>query len=391
MPISERIEELPTTIFHQLQAMAAEEKGVISLGPGEPDFDTPKYILNKLKSELFKGHTHYTSPSGKKELREEIAKKLKRKNNVVADSEKEILVTCGSTEGLLLGLAAILDPTEEVLVPDPGYFAYGSMIEFLDGEATAYPLHEDTGFQPDPDEIRKLVSRKTRAIMINSPSNPTGTVFKRSFLEEIADIAIEHDLQVLSDEAYEDIIYDPAKHISIGSFNGMEDNAISLFSFSKSYAMAGFRVGYAVGPEEVIGSMTRSHLYSSICAPAISQVAAIAALKGPQRDVERMRKDYSRRRELILKRIDEIEGLEVKVRPEGAFYAFPAFDADFGMGSVEFVKFLLQRAKVVTIPGSEFGKNGEGFIRMSYATDIKFIEKAMDNIEQALGYLKATK
>lgn len=391
MPISERIDELSLTIFHQLQAMAAEEKGIISLGPGEPDFDTPKYILNKLKAELFKGHTHYTAPGGKKELKEEIAKKLKRKNGIIADPEKSILVTCGSTEGLLLGLAAVIDPTEEVLIPDPGYFAYGPMVEFLDGEATAYSLHEDTGFQPDPDEIRKLVTRKTKAIVINSPSNPTGSVFKRSFLEEIADIAIEHDLHILSDEAYEDIVHGHAKHVSIGSFNGMENNTISLFSFSKSYAMAGFRVGYAVGSEEIIESMTRSHLYSSICAPAISQIGALAALKGPQRDVERMRKDYGRRREFILKRLDELEGLDVKVKPEGAFYAFPRFDADFGMSSVEFVKYLLKRAKVVTIPGSEFGRNGEGFIRMSYATDIKLIERAIDNIEEALRYLKATK
>jgi aminotransferase len=390
MPISERIEELPASIFHQLQAMAAEEKGVISLGPGEPDFGTPKYILDRLRTELYKGHTHYTAPNGKKELRTEIAKKLKRKNGIVADPEKEIIVTCGSTEGLLLGLAAVLDPTEEVLIPDPGYFAYGSMIEFLDAEASQYPLHEDTGFQPDVYEIRKLVSRKTKAIVINSPSNPTGAVFKRSVLEEIADIAVDRDLYILSDEAYEDIVYGPTKHMSIGSLNGMEDRVISLFSFSKSYAMAGFRVGYAVGPAEVIESMTRSHLYSSICAPAISQVAATAALKGPQHDVERMKKDYSKRREFVLKRLDEISGLEVRFKPEGAFYTFPKFDEEFGMDSLEFTRFLMKRAKTVTIPGSEFGRNGEGFIRMSYATDIKLIEKALDNIEEALGYLKAT-
>jgi len=391
MPISERVEELAPTIFHQLQAMAAEEKGIISLGPGEPDFNTPKHILDKLKSELYKGHTHYTAPNGRKDLRLEIARKLKRKNSIIANPDNEIMVTCGSTEGLLLGLAAILDPTEEILVPDPGYFAYGSMIEFLDGEATAYPLHEDTGFQPDPDEIKKLVSRKTKAIIINTPSNPTGTVFKRSFLEEIADIAIDKDLYVLSDEAYEDIVYEPAKHVSMGSLNGMEKNAISFFSFSKSYAMAGFRVGYAAGPAEAMESMTRSHLYSSICAPNLSQVAALHALKGPQRDVERMRKDYGKRREFVLKRLEEIDGLEVEVNPEGAFYAFPRFDSDLGMDSVEFSKFLIKKAKTITIPGSEFGRNGEGFIRMSYATDLKLIAKAMDNIEEALGYLKATK
>jgi len=391
MPISERVEELQPSVFHKLQAIAAEEKEIISLGPGEPDFDTPSYIMKEFRKALTKGHTHYTSPNGKKELLIEISRKLKRKNDITADAEHSVIVTCGSTEALLLALANIIDPTEEVLVPDPGYFAYGPMVEFIDGEATSYQLTAENGFQPDPDDIKKKISRKTQAIIINTPSNPTGSVFKRKVLEELADIAIEHDLFILSDEAYEDLVYDGAKHISIGSLNGMENHVISFFSFSKSYAMAGFRVGYAVGPEAVIERMSRAHLFTSICAPSLSQIAALAALKGQQHDVERMRKEYARRREYMLKRIDEIEGLSIEMKPEGAFYLFPRIDPSFGYSSLEFVKFLIQRAKVITIPGNEFGRNGEGFIRMSYATNIKLIEKAMNNIEEAVGYLRSTK
>jgi aspartate/methionine/tyrosine aminotransferase len=259
------------------------------------------------------------------------------------------------------------------------------MIEIMDAEPVPYPLSDADGFQIDIDQMKKSIKPKTVAIILNTPSNPTGTVLKRSVLEEIADVAVDNNLMIISDEAYEDFAFNSSQHISIGSFNGMSDYVVTNYSFSKSYAMAGFRIGYAVGPQSFMETMSKNHIYTSISAPAISQRAALAAVTGSQKCVDDMRKEYQKRRDFMLKRLGEISCLDVKVKPEGAFYVFPRIHSLGKMDSEKFSSWLMKEAKVVTIPGSEFGRMGEGFIRLSYATDMKSIEEAMNRFEKLLG------
>jgi aminotransferase len=380
--ISERERELPPSILGKLLHIASEDKSIISLGPGEPDFDAPENIIRAAKKRLDQHYTHYSAPNGRTELREEIAKKLKRENRI-RTSPEQIIVTAGSTEAIMLALMCTTDPGEGVMVPDPGFLAYKPTVEVLNGMPINVPLHEKDGFEFNPDVLKELViPEKTNAIIINTPSNPTGTVFSRKVLEEIADFAIEYDILVISDEAYEKFVYGGAKHISIGSFNGMEKHVMTLHSFSKTYAMPGFRVGYAAGPQELIAAMSKLHLFTSICASTLSQMAALDALKGPQGSIAKMAREYDRRRKMIVKRANEIPGLHC-IEPMGAFYAFPNISG-FHMGSQKFAEFLLEKAKVAVVPGVEFGRMGEGYIRLSYATAYSRIGQAMDNIEKAV-------
>ena len=387
--LSKRTYELPESIFAKLFHLAETQKEIISLGPGEPDFDTPKHVIEASKKYLDKGFTHYSSSQGRPELIEEIGKKLKKENKInLSDPQKQVIVTCGSTEALLLSYMTVTDVTEEIIVPNPGFLAYKPGVEFIDGVPVDLNLNEEDGFQVNPDELTKLISPKTRGIIVNTPSNPTGTVLKKKLLEEIADIAVEKNLMIFSDEAYEKFVFGKGKHYSIGSFNGMENNVVTLQSFSKTYAMPGFRVGYAAGPEWMIKEMTHTHIYSTLSAPTISQLAAFTALKDKRsiKSIEAMRKEYERRNKLITKRISEIDKLHMSVKPEGAFYAFPKFDSK--MNSIEFTEWLIKHAGVIAIPGTEFGTNGEGLIRFSYATQYSLIEKAMNKIEEALKKLK---
>ncbi|MDO8537505.1 MAG: pyridoxal phosphate-dependent aminotransferase [archaeon] len=385
--LSERVTELPDSVIGELIRIAEEDKSIISLGPGEPDFSTPKTILDFGKKMLDQKYTHYSPPGGRKELKELIAKKAKKENKIkIEDAHKQIVVLNGSTEAIMLSLMCFVDAGEEVLVPNPSFLSYVPSVELLNGFAVNIPLEADDGFQINPDIIKGLISKKTKAIILNSPSNPTGTVLKKKLLEEIAEIAIENNLMILSDEAYEYYVYGEAKHESIGALNGMQDNVLTMQSFSKSFAMPGFRVGYAIGPEWLINPMTKIHVYSSLCAPTISQKMAEKALVSPRKEIEKMRKDYDKRRKLVLHRLAEIPLLHVEKVPEGAFYVFPKIQAN--MSSMELSKYLLKEAKVSVVPGTEFGKFGEGFIRISYATNYFLIEKAMDRIEKAMRKLK---
>jgi len=383
--ISERYFYLPDSEFTDIMRMAGEKKDIISLGPGEPDFTTPKHIIDFAKKKLDEGYTHYSPPVGRIETRETIAKKLKIDNNIKVDPE-EIIVTCGSQEALFLAILALVDPGEKVLVPDPSFLAYIPMVETITGVPVSVPLLEKDGFEFDSDKVKQLIDKRTRVLLINTPGNPTGRILKKKTLEELADIAIEHDLVIFSDEAYEKFVYEKNKHISIGSLNGMKDHVVTFHSFSKSYAMPGWRVGYAAGPNEIIKSMTRIHMYSALCAPTVSQLAAIEALNGNQKCVEDMRREYDRRRKLIVRRIKEIPRMSC-LEPEGAFYVFPNIKA-MKMKSNEVVKLFLKEARVLTVPGTEFGRHGEGYIRMSYATSYEKIEEAMNRIEKVVRKLK---
>ncbi len=381
IPISERELELPKTQFVQIMKIAEEAKDIISLGPGEPDFDTPKHIRDFAKKKLDEGKTHYTAIGGMSEVKEAFAKKLKRENKVSVDPESQIIVTVGAKEAILLSLMSLLDPGESAVVPNPGYVAYIPIIDTLNGKPISIQLKPEENFEYDLDKVKKQITDKTTLLILNSPSNPTGTVFSKKKLEEIADFARDNCLIVLSDEAYEKFVYDGERHISIGSLNGMESHVVSIFSFSKTYAMPGFRVGYAAGPKDIIEAMTRLKLGSTLSTPTVSQLAAKYALESSQASVSHMLKEYTRRRTLIYKRVREI-GFECQ-KPKGAFYLFPSIK-NFGLSSVEFSKFLLEKAKVLVVPGTEFGKYGEGFVRMSYATEYHKIEEAMDRIEKAV-------
>jgi aminotransferase len=383
--ISEREIELPTLTIGKLLKIAEEDKTCISLGPGEPDFTSPPNIIKAAKKALDNKMTHYSPVAGRHDFKEAVIKKLKKENKIHAKPEN-IIVTTGSTEAIALALMCCIDPGEGVLIPDPGFLAYKPTVEILNGMPLSIPLLFEDGFQIDVKKADKaLIPEKTKALIINTPSNPTGTVFKKKILEQIADFAVENNLLIISDEAYEHFVYGKAKHVSIGSLNGMEDYVLTLHSFSKTYAMPGFRLGYAAGPERLIEAMTKLHICTTLCAPTVSQIAGIEALKGPQTAVEKMRREYDRRRKLIVKRLNEIKGFEC-IEPEGAFYAFPKFS--FKMSSLKFSEWLLKNAKVAVVPGTEFGRCGEGFVRCSYATSYDKIKIAMDRIEKAVKKLK---
>lgn len=374
--ISERELELPDAVIAKLLRIASEDKSVISLGPGEPDFDLPEPILKAVKN-LKKDCGHYSAPGGRKELKEALIRKLKKENKINTD-QNNIIVTCGSQEALMLASMCSLDVGEEIVLPDPGFMGYESAVDLISAVPVKLELREDENFSVNPDRLKKIIDKKrTKVILINSPSNPTGQVITKNILEEIADIAIENDLYVFSDEAYERLIYDK-KHVSIGSLNGMEDYTVSFYTFSKSYAMCGFRVGYAVGPEEIINAMTKTHIYSTLCAPTPSQMVAVEALKIDDKHTQKMVDEYRKRRDFIHKRLNEI-GLPT-LKPDGAFYTFSNIK-DYSKKSFKFAGALLKKAKVAVLPGAEFGRFGEGYIRCSYATDLELIKKAMDRIE----------
>jgi len=378
--ISERESELPVSTIGRLLALASEDKSVISLGPGEPDFVSPANVIRAAKNGLDRGCTHYSPPAGRADLREAIAKKLKKDNRIRTDPAN-IVVTCGSTEAIMLVLMSTVDPGEGVIITDPGFLAYKPCVEVLNGMPISVPLVEENGFQLDLDSIRSMiVPEKTNAMIINTPMNPTGVVFTRKTLEEVADFAVENDIVVVSDEAYEKFVYDNTKHISIGSLNGMEDRVVTLQSFSKSYAMPGFRVGYAAGPPAIISAMSKLHLFTSLCAPTISQVAALEALNGPQGSVAKMLKEYDRRRKLVYRRLEAIPSIDC-IEPKGAFYAFPNVK-ELGMKSYDLAQKMLKEAKVAVVPGTEFGTHGEGYVRISYATSYEKIEQGMDRLER---------
>lgn len=377
--ISERERELPSSEIGRLLQIARENKDVISLGPGEPDFPAHPEVVAYTKK-IANNVNKYSPPVGLHELREAVVKKAREENKIDAGLDN-VVVTTGSQEGLLLSMMCALDSTEQLIIPDPGFMGYASCAELVDVTPVGLPLLQKNKFIPNPDDLKKLINEKTGGLVLNTPANPTGSVYSKKVLEEIADIAVEKEIYIFSDEAYEHIIYDKAKHVSIGSFNGMEDYVISLFSISKTYAMCGYRVGFCIGPEDIMKAMAKAHTFTSLAAPTISQVLAVKALSLPKSYTNEMVAEYKRRRNFIVKRLNEL-GLKTHM-PDGAFYAFSDI-TDFESRSQKFAADLLSKAKVACLPGTEFGVHGEGFVRFSYATGYDRIEKAMDNVEKFL-------
>lgn len=375
--ISTVIRDIAPSGIRKFFDIANEMKDAISLGVGEPDFDTPWHIREEGIYNLEKGKTVYTSNSGLLELRQEISTYLSRRFNITYNPKTEILVTVGASEGIDLALRALLNPGDEVLIPEPSYVSYKPCTIMAGGKPVAINTNAEDEFRLTPEQLRTHITDKTKALILPYPNNPTGGIMEKEDLERIADVLREKDILVISDEIYAELTYDK-EHVSIASLPGMYENTLVLNGFSKAYAMTGWRLGYAAGPEELIAMMTKIHQYAIMCAPTTSQYAAIEALRNGDSDVIEMRNAFNRRRRVM---VDAFRNMGMDCfEPLGAFYVFPSIKIT-GMTSEEFCKKLLYEQKVAVVPGTAFGESGEGFIRCSYAYSIDNIKEALRRIE----------
>lgn len=375
--ISPVVKSIPPSGIRRFFDVVAEMKGVISLGVGEPDFVTPWHIRESCVYGLQKGYTSYTSNYGLLELREEITKRIKSVYNVEYNPRCEALVTVGVSEALDLAMRAILSPGDEVLVPEPCYVSYKACVTLAGGIPIPVATTPENEFRVTVDQLEKLVTPRTKALLIGYPNNPTGAIMTREALLKVAEFATRHDLIVISDEIYGDLTYD-GTHTCFSSLPGMRDRTILLNGFSKAYAMTGWRIGYALSNPDFIGAMTKIHQYTMLCAPITAQVAAIEALKRGEGPMQKMRAEYNQRRRLMLEGMRSI-GLNC-FEPKGAFYIFPSIK-ETGMTSLQFAEELLMTEKVALVPGDAFGESGEGFVRCSYAASVANLSEALKRID----------
>ncbi len=377
-PLSERITSIEPSGIRKFFDVVNEMKDAISLGVGEPDFDTPWFIRDEGIYSLERGRTFYTSNAGLKELKEEIVTYLQRRFQLSYHPAKEVLVTVGGSEAIDIALRAMLNPGDEVLIPEPCYVSYLPCTVLANGTPVTIELKAENEFRLTAQEVLDAVTEKTKILVLPFPNNPTGAVMERKDLEAIAKVVAEKDLFVISDEIYAELTYTESGHVSFATLPGMWERTITINGFSKSYAMTGWRLGYACGPEEIIREMTKIHQYCIMCAPTTSQYAAVEALRRGDSEVEKMRDEYNGRRRYLLHRFREM-GLPC-FEPYGAFYVFPDI-RQFGMTSEEFATRLLEQEKVAVVPGTAFGKSGEGFIRISYAYSLANLKLALDRME----------
>jgi aminotransferase len=387
MRISRVVQSIPPSGIRRFFDIVSQMEDVVSLGVGEPDFVTPWRIREAAIYSLERGYTQYTSNWGLLELREEIARLLDRRYGVEYRPEGEVLVTVGVSEGLDLALRAILNPGDEVIIPEPCYVSYRPCTLFAGG--VPVPLGSDAanGFRVDVEALERAITPRTRAILLNYPNNPTGATLRRQDLERIAAVAERHDLIVLSDEIYADLTYD-SSHVCFASLPGMQNRTILLNGFSKAFAMTGWRIAYAAGPPDLIAAMTKVHQYTMLCAPMMSQQAALEACRAGDEAVTEMVGQYNERRRLFVKGLNDI-GLEC-LMPEGAFYAFPSVRAT-GLTSEEFAEQLLQEERVAVVPGTAFGDGGEGHVRCSYAYSLDQIREALVRMERFVSRRRAAR
>lgn len=357
--------------------LAAKDKTIVTLGIGEPDFDSPPKIEEKAIEAIRKKMTHYTSNAGLLELREKISAKLKRDTGIEA-STNEILVTTGSSEGLDISIRAVVDDGDEVLIPEPSFVSYGPLVQLAGGKPVYVPTYEENDFRVTFEDLEKRITKKTRAILYGSPNNPTGSVLTKEDLKGIAELAIKHDLTVLADELYERLIYE-GKAYSIAALPGMAERTITLNGFSKGYACTGWRVGYVVAKEPFYEAIYKIHQYCMMSAPTVSQYAMLAAFD-EEESVKKMVKIYKQRRDVLVKGLNEIPGVECHM-PKGAFYAFPNISGT-GLTSEQFADKSITEAKVAVVPGHAFGPSGEGFVRCSYAVPIENITIALERLKK---------
>ena len=383
-PLSEKIVTIPPSGIRKFFDIVSEMKDAISLGVGEPDFDTPWHIREEGIYSLEKGRTFYTANAGLRDLRVEIHNYLERKYGVSYHQDKEIIVTVGGSEAIDIAMRAMLDPGDEVLVPQPSFVSYVPCAVLAGGVAVPIELEEKDEFRLTPEKLLEKITPKTKLLVMPFPNNPTGAVMRREHLLEIARIVEEHDLFVLSDEIYSELTYGEEAHVSIASLPGMKERTVLINGFSKAFAMTGWRLGYACAPEVILKQMLKIHQFAIMCAPTTSQYAAIDAMKNSDDDVKLMRESYDQRRRYLLHAFEEMR-LEC-FEPMGAFYTFPSIKR-FGMTSDEFANRLLQEEKVAVVPGTAFGDSGEGYLRVSYAYSLKSLKEALGRIERFVNRL----
>ncbi len=384
IPISKTVIGLKKSGIRKFFDIVSEMKDVISLGVGEPDFDTPWHIREEGIYALEKGKTFYTSNAGLKELRYEISNYLKRTQNIIYNPDNEIIVTVGGSEAIDIGLRAMVNVGDEVIIPQPSYVSYEPCAVLAGATPVIIDLKEENEFRLTANELKNAITNKTRILILPFPNNPTGAIMEQKDLEEIARVCIENDIYVMSDEIYGELSY-KEKHVSIASIAGMKERTILINGFSKAYAMTGWRLGYACGPKEIIEQMVKIHQYAIMCAPTTSQYSAVEALKKGDEDVKLMRESYNQRRRFLMNAFKEI-GLKC-FEPYGAFYVFPCIK-EFGMTSEEFAMKFLEEEHVAVVPGTAFGDSGEGFLRISYAYSIENLKKAMTRLKRFVEKLR---
>ena len=372
-PLSDKIVSIPPSGIRKFFDIVNEMEGAISLGVGEPDFDTPWHIREEGIYSLEKGRTFYTSNAGLKELKQEICRYLYRRFDVSYNPDSEVMVTVGGSEAIDIALRAMCDPGDEVLIPQPSYVSYVPCTMLAGGKPVVIELEEKDNFKLTPEKLLEKITDKTKILVMPFPNNPTGAIMTKEDLAPIVDIIIKKDLFVISDEIYSELTYG-TDHVTIAAFPGMKDRTILINGFSKSYAMTGWRLGYAAAPHRILEQMLKIHQFAIMCAPTTSQYAAVSALRDGDNDVQMMREAYDQRRRFVLHAFKEM-GLDC-FEPEGAFYAFPSIKR-FGMTSDEFATRFLREEKVAVVPGTAFGASGEGFLRVSYAYSLKNLKEAL--------------
>lgn len=386
-PLAERIVDIPFSGIRKFFDIAAEMTDVISLGVGEPDFDTPWHIRDEGIYSLERGKTAYTSNAGLKELKIEIAKYLERRFQVSYDYDTEMMVTVGGSEAIDMAMRAMLDPGDEVLIPQPSYVSYVPCAILANGTPVIINLKEENEFRLTAEELEAAITPKTKILVLPFPNNPTGAIMERKDLEAIAEVVRKHDLYVISDEIYAELSY-LENHVTIASLPGMRERTVLINGFSKAYSMTGWRLGYACAPKIILEQMLKIHQYAIMCAPTTSQYAAVEAVRNGDADVVAMREEYNGRRRYLMHRFKEM-GLQC-FEPYGAFYAFPSIQ-EFGITSDEFATRMLKEKKVVVVPGTAFGDCGEGFLRISYAYSLDKLKEALDRMEEFITELRVQK
>ena len=386
-PLADKVVEIKPSGIRKFFDIVSEMKDAISLGVGEPDFDTPWHIRDEGIYSLEKGRTFYTSNAGLKELKVEICNYMKRKQNLEYNYNDEVIVTVGGSEAIDIALRAMLNPGEEVIIPQPCYVSYEPCTILAGGVPVIIDLKAENEFRLTAEELEAAITDKTKCLILAFPNNPTGAIMTKEDLEKIAKVIIEKDIIVISDEIYAELTYD-REHVSIATLPGMKERTILINGFSKAYAMTGWRLGYACGPANIIGQMTKIHQFAIMCAPTTSQYAAVEALKNGDEDVKEMREAYNQRRRYLVNAFREM-GLEC-FEPFGAFYVFPCIK-EFGMTSDEFATRFLEEEKVAAVPGTAFGNSGEGFLRISYAYSLDNLKIAMERFKRFVEKLRAEK
>ncbi len=383
-PLADQIVKIKPSGIRKFFDIVSEMKDAISLGVGEPDFDTPWHIRDEGIYSLERGRTFYTSNAGLKELRQEICTYMKRKYDIGYDWAKEVLITVGGSEAIDAGLRAMINPGEEVLIPQPSYVSYEPCAILAGAKPVIINLKAENEFRLTAQELEEAITDKTKILILPFPNNPTGAIMERKDLEAIAEVVIRHDIFVMSDEIYAELSY-KEKHVSIASLPGMRERTIVINGFSKAYAMTGWRLGYACGPAQIIAQMTKIHQFAIMCAPTTSQYAAVEALRNGDADIEEMRLAYNQRRRYLMNAFKEM-GLDC-FEPYGAFYVFPCIK-EFGMTSEEFATRFLEEEKVAVVPGTAFGDCGEGYLRISYAYSLENLKVAIGRLERFVTKLR---